>query len=251
MNEAPASLPTMEGTDRYITPSAERRGSGRLMRASAVACVLLAVGFAVLTGVYDLHRLRSGTMLPTLPVGGVGAYQPVASTLEIERGDIVRFDSDWPDAEGFPEITFRVIALGGDRVEGERNGNVSVNGKQLDEPYVDSTSTAVQPEFAVDVPEGRLFLAGDGRSMAFDSRLRVQDEFQGTVSTESVSGRLVGVAWPVWQWSAPESGRGTPWPFVGASLLIGVGALLGIGCLFQWLTRTVRTLRLSISRMRS
>lgn len=242
--------PTATEADGGLDDPLDDEPRGRLLRLTIVALVLLIAGLAILLTTYDLHRIRTATMLPTLPVSGLGVYLPVDEADDIEPGDIVRFRSDWPDAQGFPELTFRVLAVGGDRVAGERGGKITINGSVLDEPYIDTINSAVQPQFEIVVPDGRLFVAGDARSMSFDSRLRLDDEHEGTIAADSVSGRLVGVAWPVWQWSIPDSDRGTPWPFVVASLLILGGGLLGFICLVRVSAAGVASARQARARRR-
>ena len=62
----------------------------------------------------------------------------------------------------------------------------------------------VPPEaFDITVPPGRVFLAGDSRSLANDSRLHQQGD-GGTVAASAVGGRLVGVVWPLRHWGEPD-----------------------------------------------
>ena len=83
----------------------------------------------------------------------------------------------------------RVIAVGGDVVEG-RDLQILVNGKLLEEPYVQHVGPrplgrkTLETFAPIRVPEGQLFVAGDNRDYSFDSR----DPQFGLVSSENVKG---------------------------------------------------------------
>lgn len=69
----------------------------------------------------------------------------------------------------------------------ERNGFVSIDGKQLEEPYVAPNrrdTRTVPPE---KIPPGRYFMMGDNRVQSCDSR-----EW-GTVPRFAISGKAIAV----------------------------------------------------------
>ncbi len=83
---------------------------------------------------------------------------------EPKRGDIVVFH--YPDDEKELYIK-RVIGEPGDTVEG-KDGEVYVNGKALEEPYI---AEKIEEDFpAYQVPEGSYFVMGDNRNCSWDSR---------------------------------------------------------------------------------
>ncbi|MFE1548863.1 signal peptidase I [Streptomyces sp. NPDC058718] len=105
----------------------------------------------------------------------------------IRRGDVVLVHV--PDRYQSRPVLQRVIGTGGDHVtsDGDR---VTVNGKPVDEPYVMPGDLApVTDPYDVRVPEGRLFLLGDNRGNAHDSRFFLGDR-SGTVATSGVLGRV-------------------------------------------------------------
>lgn len=83
---------------------------------------------------------------------------------EPKRGDVLIFK--FPDDEKVLYIK-RLIGMPGDRVE-VKDGAVYVNGKALDEPYL---NVVTEGEFGpYDVPEGHYFMMGDNRNNSADSR---------------------------------------------------------------------------------
>jgi signal peptidase I len=70
-------------------------------------------------------------------------------------------------------FVMRVMAVPGDVIEG-KDGAIIVNGRRLEEPYVQHLGNApVQlNEFGpVSIPEGKLFVIGDNRDVSMDSRM--------------------------------------------------------------------------------
>ncbi|MFH1085640.1 MAG: signal peptidase I, partial [Chloroflexota bacterium] len=102
-------------------------------------------------------------------------------------GEIVILDL--PDRAG-PPLIKRVIGLPGDTVV-IHNGAVSVNGRQLTEPYLNQgTAGSFGP---VLVPEEHVFVLGDNRCCSNDSR------YFGTVPYDSILGRAWMSYWPLEQ----------------------------------------------------
>jgi signal peptidase I len=88
----------------------------------------------------------------------------------------------------------RVIANAGDWVDIDADGNVSVNGQPLEEPYVTEKALGVcDIEFPYQVPDERVFVLGDHRSVSVDSR----SSQVGCVAKEQIVGKLVFRVWPL------------------------------------------------------
>lgn len=108
------------------------------------------------------------------------------------------------------DLVKRVIATGGQTVECcDDQGRVLVDGKPLDEPYIqmdfpftpgvltcDTELKSGRCFSAVTVPEGNLWVMGDNRSNSADSRFHVTDELMGTVPVDNVIGKAFLIALP-------------------------------------------------------
>lgn len=88
----------------------------------------------------------------------------------------------------------RVIAGPGDWVDIDDEGNVTVNGVALDEPYVSEKSKGIcDIELPYQVPDGRCFVMGDHRETSVDSRSTAV----GCVSDDMVIGKIILRIWPL------------------------------------------------------
>lgn len=88
------------------------------------------------------------------------------------RGDIIVFEYPRDVSKDYIK---RVIALPGDIVEFNGNGQVSVNGQPLNETYLQGVPTYCNPgsicaDGPVVVPSGTIFVMGDNRTNSSDSR---------------------------------------------------------------------------------
>ncbi|MEE1227550.1 MAG: signal peptidase I [Lachnospiraceae bacterium] len=88
----------------------------------------------------------------------------------------------------------RVIANPGEWVDISKDGTVSVNGKTLDEPYIEHKSYGkTNIKLPYQVPESRIFVMGDNRAVSVDSR----NTQVGCISTDQVAGKLLFRIWPL------------------------------------------------------
>ncbi|HLS79068.1 MAG TPA: signal peptidase I [Nocardia sp.] len=136
-------------------------------------------------------------------------YQSIRSDNAVVRGvqNFLSYFGLVPPDEN--DLVKRVIAVGGQTVQCcDAEGRVMVDGKALDEPYVENDfrwlpgqQNASYPSGRVFgpvlVPEGHLWVMGDNRNQSADSRAHVGDEFQGTVPIENVRGKAVVKIWPL------------------------------------------------------
>ena len=177
----PETLPRVE-----IAPHPDSQPSGwrlwmRDLLFSAAASVL------IITFLYQPVRVEGTSMLPRLVDQDRLFINKFVYHFEaIDRGDVVVFH--YPRN---PQLSYikRVIAVPGDRLSIDR-GQVYVNGKALDEPYVPEQYRDTRSLDPMVVPEGQYFVLGDHRSIASDSR-----EF-GTVKRDLIYGKAAFIYWP-------------------------------------------------------
>ena len=139
--------------------------------------------------VAEPYTVASTSMTPELEQGDrVLIYKLAYRFGDPGRGDVVVFDTDeLTGADG--TLVKRVVALPGEVVEAH-SGFVYVDGQRLVEPYLDlALRTSQFP--AVTVPEHTVFVLGDNRGPALDSRAF------GPVPISAITGRAGVVMWPL------------------------------------------------------
>lgn len=157
------------------------------MLCSTVSILLVVTAAAVLVSnlLLPILRIYGSSMTPTLIDGDIvtavrnGSY---------ERGDVIAFYYN------NKILVKRVIGLPGEWVDIDGQGNVSIDGEPLDEPYLDEkTMGECDIELPYQVPDGRYFVMGDRRSVSSDSR----NSAVGCVSEEQIVGKLFFRIWPL------------------------------------------------------
>jgi signal peptidase I len=169
----------------------------------AIAIVLLVKAYVV-----NPYRIPSSSMEPTLhcaqPASGcearfsdrVLANRFIYHLRDPRRGEIVVFET--PDAARVKcgaggTFVKRLIGLPGETIEvrlerGE--GYVFVNGKKLDEPYLQESRRPTSEFGPMKVPANSYFMMGDNRSQSCDSR-----EW-GSVPRGNLIGKVFATYWP-------------------------------------------------------
>lgn len=164
-------------------------GRGQYHRAirSTVYMLVIVAAAAVLVAVLFMPVLRiyGSSMTPELAAGDIVCS---VKGSDFERGDVVAFYYN------NKILVKRVIATEGEWVDIDTNGTVSVDGETLDEPYVEEAALGeCDIQLPYQVPDGRVFVMGDHRSVSLDSR----SSAIGCVSEEQIVGRLVFRVWPL------------------------------------------------------
>ena len=110
-----------------------------------------------------MASVPTGSMETTIPVGAQVITTRVFNKDNVERGDIVVFDSE----ELGVILIKRCLGLPGDEIVFDGTGRVFINGEVYRESYVSSDSD-FEGEFVV--PEDCYFFVGDNRAGSLDAR---------------------------------------------------------------------------------
>ena len=157
------SLPTAEQLDMERRRLRYKRRYNRTLR-STVAILIVVAALAVLAATLWMPVLRvyGSSMAPTLHNGEILVS---VKTKDFSSGDIIAF------YHGNKLLIKRYIAGPSDYVNVDEDGNVSVNGTLLGEPYLaEKAYGEADIEFPYQVPDQRYFVMGDNRSVSIDSR---------------------------------------------------------------------------------
>ena len=132
--------------------------------------------------------VQQQSMMPTVQPNNYLIVYKLAYKLggDPQRGDIIVFKSDlMTENEKAKYLIKRFIATEGETIE-ITDGEVYVNGEQLEEPYINGDYTPGEVSSTV-VPEDSLFVMGDNRPNSTDSR----SPSVGFVEEDSVMGKVV------------------------------------------------------------
>lgn len=152
-----------------LTPEQAKKNRIRWLKifdlCSSVIAAMVII-FIIFTFLCRPTSVVGESMLPTLQNGD---WLITTRQSEYEYGDIVVITQ--PNVHNEPLIK-RVIATEGQVIDiNFTSGQVMVNGKELDEPYIrELTHLSFDVIFPVEVPKGCVFVMGDNRNFSSDSR---------------------------------------------------------------------------------
>lgn len=130
-------------------------------------------------------KVTGTSMSPTLQEGQV---LMASKGHDFKTGDVIAFYYN------NKILVKRVIAMPGDWVNISEDGTVYVNDIAIDEPYLNEKALGdCIIELPYQVPESKIFVMGDNRSVSLDSR----NTAIGCVSEEQVVGRITFAIWPL------------------------------------------------------
>ncbi|MCI8506276.1 MAG: signal peptidase I [Lachnospiraceae bacterium] len=185
MDEKKREMPSIELLREELAREESKHDFRRRLRGVAVGLLVAAAVTALIaTRLLVIIRINGSSMEPTLKHGEVVFLY---RTKKVETGDIVGF------YYGGSILLKRVVGAGGDQIEIDGDGNVYVNGRRLDEPYLTERSLGkCDVEFPCKVPPGMYFVLGDNRELSVDSRTRGI----GCIGDNQIVGKAICRAWP-------------------------------------------------------
>ena len=181
-----ADMPTLEQLQKEVDRVHYRRDFSRVLINTIYSLVVVAA-IAVLVAVLLLPILRiyGHSMNDTLDEGDIVVSLKGS---DFKTGDIIAFYYN------NKILIKRVIGKAGDWVDIDQDGNVYVNGNLVDEPYLDDKAFGeCNIELPYQVPESKVFVMGDNRSVSVDSR----NTAVGCVAEEQIVGKVVYRLWPL------------------------------------------------------
>lgn len=179
-------LPSIEQIEAELKRENSKKEYNRVLR-STIFVLLVVTAAAVIVAVlmFPVLEIKGDAMNATLHSGD---FVVTGKAADYGRGDVVAFYYN------NTLMVKRIIAVGGDEVDIDEDGNVSVNGQALSEPYVTQKAlgecTVTLP---YTVPKDEFFVLGDNRSQSVDSR----NTALGPVTQDLIVGKLLLRVWPI------------------------------------------------------
>lgn len=163
-----------------------KRRYKRVLRSTIYTLIVVAAAAVLVATIWmPVLQIYGASMVPTLDEGDIVIS---VKGSDFEPGDLVAFYM------GNKILVKRCIAGPGQWVDMDAGGNVYVDGKLLDEPYLTEKALGdCDIEFPYQVPDNRYFCMGDHRSTSVDSRSTTV----GCVSDEQIVGKIVFRVWPL------------------------------------------------------
>jgi signal peptidase I len=191
MKDEFVTLPTSQQLEAELQRVKYRKRYRSVLRSTVYTLITVAaIAVLVATLLMQVLQIYGSSMTPTLTDGDIVL---TVKTTEFKTGDVVAFYYN------NKILVKRVIAQAGEWVDITPEGDVYVgeNPNQLqllEEPYLEEKALGeCNIEFPYQVPESRVFVLGDHRSVSVDSR----NTAVGCIAEEQLVGKLVFRVWPL------------------------------------------------------
>ncbi len=183
---ARGSVIRKRGEYGYEDEQGEQRGA-RLLREVLEVAIMTLLLFILVHLIVQNYYVNGHSMRPTLHTNEyilVDKAQYLFS--KPQRGDIIVFEYPLDTSVDYVK---RVIGVPGDTVEVDADGQVTVNGVAINEPYVNDLDNPYEPE-TITLKANQYFVLGDNRGDSSDSR------DWGPVPAQDIIGKATLVYWP-------------------------------------------------------
>ncbi|MCB0971992.1 MAG: signal peptidase I [Acidimicrobiales bacterium] len=195
--------PTAPAPERRATAPAGKSTARNLFEWALVVVGALFIAIIVRTFLFQTFYIPSPSMSPTLVENDRVLVNKLSYELhDVNRGDVVVFERppNEPPSE-IKDLIKRVVGLPGEHVS-ILEGQVRIDGRILEEPYVngldtttDNCGTANVPGIdtteGFEVPEGTVLVMGDNRVNSQDGRCF------GPIDQDLIVGRAFFILWPL------------------------------------------------------
>ncbi len=184
--EPPRDFPSLEQLKAELDREKYKRRYKWTLKSTIYTLIVVAAAAVLVATVWmPVLQIYGSSMTPTLNEGDIVVC---VKGSDFEPGDLVAFYI------GNKILVKRCIAGPGQWVNIDADGNVYVDNKLLDEPYLKEKSLGdCDIELPYQVPDNRYFCLGDHRSTSVDSRSTTV----GCISDEQIVGKIVLRVWPL------------------------------------------------------
>ena len=179
------ALPTKTQVETERKRYRRRKAYNKALRGTIyVLTIVAAVAVLIATLIVPVLQIEGTSMEPALSNGDIVL---LTKTTRFDRGELCGFT--WNNKL----LIKRVIGLPGDSIEIDDEGTIYINGKELEETYVEEKAFGeCDLEFPFQVPADQYFVVGDMRESSIDSR----NSLIGCVTKDQIVGKVFFRIWP-------------------------------------------------------
>ena len=182
----PLEMPSQELLEAEVKRVRYRKRYKNVLRSTVYTMVVVAAAAVLAATIWlPVLQIYGSSMSPTLEAGQIIVS---VKTNQLKTGEVVAF---W---QGNKLLIKRVIAGPGQWVDIDMDGNVTVDGQTLDEPYLTEKALGnCDIDLPHQVSEAHWFLMGDNRDTSVDSRSTAI----GDISKDQIEGQIIFRIWPL------------------------------------------------------